>query len=111
MTPLVTIIIATIPALISFIASFLLFSLNKEKYKRETMAESAARKLLSHKGYTDRSFRAISVHLGGWDEKPDDLRRILVRSGAIRIFRNNNGEKEEYWYLLSREKERLQQFS
>lgn len=108
MTPLVTIIIATIPAIISFMASFLLFSLNKEKYKRETMAESAARKLLSHKGYTDRSFRAISVLLGGWDEKPDDLRQILVRAGAIRIYRESHqGEKEEYWYLLSREKERV----
>ena len=108
MTPIVTIVIATIPAIITFIASFILFSFNKEKYKRQTMAESTARKLLSHKGYTDRSFKAISSHLGGWDEKPDDLRQILVRAGGIRIFRDNNkGEKEEYWYLLTREKERI----
>lgn len=110
MTSLVMIIIATIPAVISFIASFILFRLNKEKFQRQTMAESTAKKLLSHKGYTDRSFKSISGHLGGWDEKPEDLRQILVRAGAIRIYRNNNGEKEEYWYLLSREKERIQKF-
>ena len=108
MTPLVTIIVATIPAVIAFIASFILFRFNKEKFQRQTMAESAARKLLSHKGYTDRSFKAISGHLGGWDEKQDDLRQVLVRAGAIRVYRNNNGDKEEYWYLLSREKERIQ---
>ncbi len=104
----ITIIIATIPAIISFTASSLLFSLNKEKYKRETMAETAARKLLTHKGYTDRSFKVISDHLGGWDDKQDELRQILVRAGAVRIYKESHaGEKEEFWYLLSREKERV----
>ena len=108
MTSLETIIVATIPAVISFIASFILFRFNKEKFQRQTMAESTAKKLLSHKGYTDRSFKAISGHLGGWDEKPEDLRQILVRAGAIRIYRESHqGEKEEFWYLLSREKERV----
>lgn len=108
MTTFVTITVATIPAIISFIASFILFRFNKEKFKRQTMAESTARKLLTHKGYTDRSFKAISGYLGGWDEKPNDLRQILVRAGAIRIYRESHqGEKEEHWYLLTREKERV----
>ena len=76
------------------------------------MAERAARKLLSHRGYVDRSFKAISATLGGWDDEPEELRKILVRAGAVRIYRKNmNGEKEEYWYLLSRERERIEKMS
>ena len=102
-----TLVIATIPALLSFIASYLAFSITLAKHKRLIMPEIAAKKLLSHKSYTDRSFNAISDALGGWDDNPNELRKILVRAGAIRINKNDKGDVEECWYLLERESERI----
>jgi len=103
-----TLVISTIPALLSFVASYLAFTLTFAKHKRVIMPELAVKKLLSHKGYTDRSFKAISEALGGWDDKPNELRKILVRAGAIRININDKGDVEECWYLLKRESERIE---
>ncbi len=104
-----TLLIATIPAVFSFVASYLVFTLTLAKHRRLIMPELAVKKLLSHKGYTDRSFIAISEALGGWDDKPNELRKILVRAGAIRIYKyHENGNKEECWYLLNREYERIE---
>ena len=47
------------------------------------MAEETARHFLSHKSFTDRSFEVLKKHLGGFDD--DELRKILVRAGAIRV--------------------------
>ena len=69
----------------------------KEQYKTDFMAEETARHFLSHKGYTDRSFETLQKHLGGFDD--DELRKILVRAGAIRIYRDDG---TEWWRLLSR---------
>ncbi|HEY3048972.1 MAG TPA: hypothetical protein VGJ72_16110 [Polaromonas sp.] len=72
-------------------------ALAREQHKTEFMAEETARHFLGHKGYTDRSFDVLQQHLGGFSE--DDLRKILVRAGAIRIFREDGSE---WWRLLSR---------
>ncbi|MGH8846010.1 MAG: hypothetical protein ACREXQ_02025 [Polaromonas sp.] len=72
-------------------------ALAHEQHKTEFMAEETARHFLSHKGYTDRSFEVLQAHLGGFPE--DDLRKILVRAGAIRVFRDDGSE---WWRLLSR---------
>lgn len=69
----------------------------KEQFKTDFMAEETARHFLSHKSYTDRSFETLSKHLGGFSE--DELRKILVRAGAIRIYREDG---TEWWRLLSR---------
>lgn len=69
----------------------------KEQFKTDFMAEETARHFLSHKSYTDRSFDVLKKHLGGFSE--DDLRKILVRAGAIRTFREDGAE---WWRLLSR---------
>lgn len=69
----------------------------KEQFKTDFMAEDTARHFLSHKSYTDRSFETLSKHLGGFSE--DELRKILVRAGAIRIYREDD---TEWWRLLSR---------
>ena len=50
-----TLVIAAIPALFSFIASYSAFTLTLSKHKRLIMPELAVKKLLSHKGYTLRS--------------------------------------------------------
>lgn len=69
----------------------------REEHKTDFMAEETARYFLSHKGYTDRSFETLQSSLGGFE--PDELRKILVRAGAIRIYRDDGSE---WWRLLSR---------
>ena len=73
-----------------------------EAVKSEYMAEQAAQHFLSHKGYTDRSFELIRKRLGGFEE--DELRRILVRAGAVRYIRKDGSE---WWRLLSRQGEAI----
>lgn len=74
----------------------------REEHKTEFMAETTVRHFLSHKSYTDRSFDVLVKHLGGFEE--DDLRKILVRAGAVREYHSDG---TEWWYLLSREGERI----
>lgn len=72
----------------------------QEQHKVEYMAEETARHFLSHKSFTDRSFETLRNHLGGFTD--DELRKILVRAGAIRIYRDDGSE---WWRLLSRMEE------
>ncbi|GAB3259666.1 hypothetical protein [Chitinimonas naiadis] len=69
----------------------------REQQKTEYMAEETARHFLSHKSFTDRSFDTLQQHLGGFED--DELRKILVRAGAIRLVRDDGSE---WWRLLSR---------
>lgn len=105
-----TIIIAGVSAfiggLISFLLQFLKFrheiaAINLEQ-KTDFMAETTVIHFLSHKSFTDRSFETLKNHMGGFED--DELRKILVRAGAIRVFREGE-ENEEWWRLLSRNKE------
>jgi hypothetical protein len=74
--------------------------LAREQHRTEFMAEETARALLSHKGFTDRSFEALQRHLGGFED--DELRKILVRAGAMRVYRDDGSE---WWRLVSRMEE------
>jgi hypothetical protein len=74
--------------------------LAQEQHRTEFMAETTARHFLSHKGFTDRSFDTLRQHLGGFED--DELRKILVRAGAMRIYREDGSE---WWRLLSRMEE------
>ena len=69
----------------------------KQQHKTEFMAEETAKHFLSHKSYTDRSFETLKKNLGGFEE--EELRKILVRAGAIRTYREDGSE---WWRLLSR---------
>lgn len=69
----------------------------RTEHKTEFAAEETARHFLSHRGYTDRSFDVLRKHLGGFED--DELRRILVRAGAVRTYRDDGSE---WWRLLSR---------
>ena len=71
--------------------------IQQEQHKVEFMAEVTARHFLMHKSFTDRSFETLRNHLGGFTD--DELRRILVRAGAIRVYRQDGSE---WWRLLSR---------
>jgi hypothetical protein len=72
-------------------------SLMREEHKTEFMAETTVKHYLSHKGYTDRSFETLKKAIGGFEE--DELRKILVRAGAIRVFREDGSE---WWRSLGR---------
>ncbi|HUR90041.1 MAG TPA: hypothetical protein VMZ74_13205 [Ramlibacter sp.] len=74
--------------------------LAREQHRTEFMAEETARALLSHKAFTDRSFETLKRNLGGFGD--DELRKILVRAGAIRIYRDDGSE---WWRLVARMEE------
>jgi lipopolysaccharide export system protein LptC len=74
--------------------------IQQEQHKVEYMAEDTARHFLSHQGYTDRSFETLQRALGGFSD--DELRKILVRAGAIRVYRQDGSE---WWRLRSRMEE------
>ncbi len=76
----------------------------RAEHKTELAAEDTARHFLGHRGYTDRSFEVLRKHLGGFED--DELRRILVRAGAVRTFRDDGSE---WWRLLSRMDEYIEQ--
>lgn len=78
------------------------YKLKIEELKTEHMAEKTAQYYLSHKGYTDRRFETIKKGLGGFED--DELRKILVRAGAVRSYRDG----EEWWTLLERIPEKIE---
>lgn len=99
-----TILISGISAIIGGLISFLLQNIKHkqemqklfESNKTDFMAETTAKYFLSHKSHIDRSFETLKNHLGGFED--DELRKILVRAGAIRVYRDD----VEWWRLLSR---------
>jgi len=60
------------------------------------LAERALRRLIKANGYPFVAFRIIRHHIGGFDD--DELRRMLVRAGAVRFADPNH---VEHWALLS----------
>ncbi|MCZ6676545.1 MAG: hypothetical protein O7E52_04770 [Candidatus Poribacteria bacterium] len=78
------------------------FALDREKLRTEFMAEQVAKELLESDRWEKRSFDAIKSRLGGFSD--DELRKILVRAGAVR-FRGQNAE--ELWGLMSRNRSDL----
>ncbi|NUM46685.1 MAG: hypothetical protein HUU38_18430 [Anaerolineales bacterium] len=88
-------------AITAIIAAFFTFTLQERRLKTESrtefMAEQAAKKLLEADKWKKRSFDEIKKRLAGFDD--NELRKILVRSGAVR-FEGENGK--EFWGLISR---------
>ncbi len=86
-TVLISIITAFGTAIITTLAFFLLqerrIKFEFAQMRTEFMAEQVARQLLEHEKWERRSFKAIKHRLGGFDD--DELRKILVRAGAIRF--------------------------
>lgn len=75
----------------------------REENRTEFQAEKTVLYYLSHKGYTDRSFETLKKSLGGFED--DELRKILVRAGAVRTYRKDGSE---WWRLLARKDEYLE---
>ena len=93
------IIISVFAAFITAIATFAIQERKlKAELRTEFMAEQAAKSLLENPKWKKRSFSEIKKRLGGFDD--DELRKILVRAGAVR-FEGKHGT-EELWGLISR---------
>ena len=85
----------------SLLTGLLAFWVQEKKLKMELrtefMAEQATRTLLESDKWGKRSFDAIKKRLGGFSD--DELRKILVRAGAVRF---ESVEGEELWGLIAR---------
>ena len=93
-------------AITASITAFAAFHLQERKLKwelrTEFISEQAAQALLQREKWQKRSFHEIKKRLGGFGE--DELRKILVRAGAVR-FEGEDGL--ELWGLVSRNKVNL----
>jgi hypothetical protein len=76
--------------------------LNFDENKTDNMAEQTASYYLCEDDRYERSFNHLKTKLGGFDQ--EELRKILVRAGAVRFIREET--QEEYWCLVSRLKEK-----
>lgn len=105
-TVLTSIITAFGTALVTALTSFFMqerrIRFEFAQMQTEFMAEQVAKQLLEHEKWQRRSFQTIKYRLGGFDD--DELRKILVRAGAIRF---ENKEGKEYWGLINRNQEIL----
>lgn len=85
----------------ALITGLVTFSVQERKLKSELrtefMAEQVATTLLEDEKWKKRSFTEIQKRLGGFED--DELRRILVRAGAVRFVTEDG---KELWGLLSR---------
>jgi hypothetical protein len=87
------------------LAGIFAFIIQERKLRRDNQLEDSAQRVarvLLKNNWPLRSFKVIRHHLGGFGE--DELRKILVRSGAIR-FMSKSGF--ELWGLLERNESRL----
>ncbi|MEV1061763.1 hypothetical protein [Streptomyces sp. NPDC050263] len=79
--------------------------LKREDLRTEYMAEAAIRRLLQHTRFRKRSFGAIKERIGdGFDDT--ELRKLLVRAGAVRL-PDPRREGRELWGLVERNEDEL----
>jgi hypothetical protein len=97
-------LVALVVAVITTVAGFYVQRDKlRQELRTEFMAEQAIVQLLNHSTWNLRSFQTISRHVGGFED--DELRRLLVRSGALR-FTGKDGS--EVWGLRERNKHLLE---
>jgi hypothetical protein len=98
-----TIVTAVITAFVTGLITFWLQERRlRTELRTEFMAEQAAKDLLEDERWKKRSFDEIKKRLGGFDD--DELRKILVRAGAVR-FEARDGA--ELWGLVKMNQEDL----
>lgn len=107
--PVVTVLIAALVSVgVAWLTSRASLKSAREKLRREFAleyaTEAAVRLLLEHESWKLRTFGEIKKRLGGFDD--DQLRQILVRSGALRAIRKNDGT--ELWGLAGRNPDLLE---
>jgi hypothetical protein len=93
--------IIIVSVITAFITGVITFFLQKEKvkaeFRTEFMAEQAVRKLLQSPRWRQRSFSEIRKRIGGFAD--DELRKILVRSGAVKF---EGQDDKELWGLIDK---------
>lgn len=109
-TIITSVITAFATALATAVATFLLqerrLKFEFAMIRTEFMAEQVARQLLEHPEWRKRTFRSFQRRLGGFGD--DELRKILVRAGAVRFIEEQEGkEPKELWGLISRNQDVL----
>ncbi len=101
---MVTTIITSV--IIAVITALLTFAVQERKLRAELrtefMAEQAARSLLENRRWAKRGFDEIKKRLGGFED--NELRKILVRAGAVRFV---SSDDKELWGLVARNSEDL----
>ena len=96
-----TILISAITAIVTGLVTFAIQERKlKAELRTEFRAEQAAKLLLQSEKWKKRSFSEIRKRVGGF--KDDELRKILVRAGAVK-FEASDGN--ELWGLISRNKD------
>ena len=91
-------LIAFVTALVtSLLGAYFADQRFKREYLLQERAIEVARKLLQDPAYSQRTFKTISHHLGGFEE--DELRKLLVQAGTIRF---TDGVGKEIWGLIER---------
>ena len=90
-------IAAGVAFLTSLIAAYFSHRSLKMEYALEFAAERLVKKILTVENWEWRTFDAIKRVIGGFDD--DELRRILVRSGAFRGYTRDG--KVEMWSHIS----------
>ena len=86
---------------VALLTSWVSSNAAREKLRREFAleyaAEAAVRSLLKQKAWKLRTFDEIKKRLGGFED--DQLRQLLVRSGAVRAYRKS--DNAELWGLVT----------
>ncbi len=94
---------AIIAALMSWLTTSATIKSQRERllreFRLEMSTEAAIKALLNDSPYSMRSFEKIKYHLHGLED--DELRRHLIRAGAIRF---TMADKSEGWGLLEKHK-------
>lgn len=84
---------------IAIIGGIISYQLQKNKFEKEfktqLMADKALEEFLNHIKFKRRSFKFIRKKMGGF--KDDELRKMLVRAGAVRSYSKTG---KEWWELL-----------
>lgn len=78
------------------------YRLKREDNKTENMAEATVKYYLMEEKFYERSFEHLKTKLGGFED--NELRKILVRAGAVRFIRKDN--QKEFWCLVERLREK-----
>ena len=68
----------------------------REENKTDNVAEETIRYYLDDEGHLTRSFEHLSTKIAGFEK--DELRRLLVRAGAVRFIRKS--DNKEIWCLV-----------
>jgi len=98
---------ALVSAVVAVVVALLASASDRSRLRREFAlefaSESAVKTLLEQPDWKCRTFETIKKRLGGFDD--DELRKLLVRAGAVRAYRD--ADEAELWGLASRNPELL----